>query len=160
MQLMRRKEREITNMDEILSILSRCSAGRLGLCVEGRPYIVPLCFAYRCVEGRLILIFHGAREGRKLDMLSQNPIACFEADIPGAVVSGSTPDMTTIRYESVMAFGSCRLLEDASERLEALRALSERYAPGVPSTVSAEAAAPTALFALEAEEVTAKRNLG
>ena len=160
MWLMRRKEREITDIDAILSILSRCSAGRLCFCTEERPYIVPLCFAYRCEEGRLTLIFHGAREGRKLDMLLQNPIACFEADIPGAVVCGSTPEATTMRYESVIAFGSCRLLEDASERLEALQALSERYAPGVPFTASAEAMAHTALFVLEAEEVTAKRNLG
>ena len=41
---MRRKDREITDFDEIVSIIKRCDVCRLALNDEEFPYIVPLNF--------------------------------------------------------------------------------------------------------------------
>ena len=56
---MRRKEKEIKDTAEIEEILSKAFVCRLGLCDNGRPYVVPLCFGY---EDNALYI-HCAKEG-------------------------------------------------------------------------------------------------
>ena len=65
---MRRKDREISDLGEIESIIQRADICRLAFCDRGKPYVVPLCFGYR----RGAIYFHSAREGRKLDMIRNN----------------------------------------------------------------------------------------
>jgi nitroimidazol reductase NimA-like FMN-containing flavoprotein (pyridoxamine 5'-phosphate oxidase superfamily) len=74
---MRRKDREISGLGEMESIIQRADICRLAFCDRGIPYVVPLCFGYR----RGAIYFHSAREGRKLDMMRNNRLVCFEMDI-------------------------------------------------------------------------------
>lgn len=41
---MRQKDREVTELQEIIAIMRRCDVCRLALNDEGYPYIVPLNF--------------------------------------------------------------------------------------------------------------------
>ena len=41
---MRRQDREITELDELLEIINRCDICRLALNDDGYPYILPLNF--------------------------------------------------------------------------------------------------------------------
>lgn len=41
---MRRKDREVVNMDEIIGIISRCNTIRIGINNVKQPYVVPLSF--------------------------------------------------------------------------------------------------------------------
>ena len=66
---MRRTDREITDPEKIREIIDDCTCCRLGLCDEGKAYIVPLSFGYTEREGRYVFYFHSAREGRKLDLI-------------------------------------------------------------------------------------------
>jgi nitroimidazol reductase NimA-like FMN-containing flavoprotein (pyridoxamine 5'-phosphate oxidase superfamily) len=43
---MRRKEREITGIDEIEAIISRCDVCRIALADDNLPYIVTMNFGY------------------------------------------------------------------------------------------------------------------
>lgn len=74
---MRKSDREITDRSAIDEIIRRCRACRLGLSDEGQPYVVPLNFGY---DGHA-LYFHGAMEGRKIDVIRKNSRVCFEFDI-------------------------------------------------------------------------------
>ena len=75
---MRRKDREITDFDEMMKIIAKCDTCRLALFDDEFPYIVPLNFATDVEEGQLYLYFHSAKVGTKLDLIRKNNKVTFE----------------------------------------------------------------------------------
>ena len=73
---MRRKEKEITQKVVKEEILRQTDVGRLGLVVEGAPYVVPMNFCY--TEDKIYL--HSHKDGLKMRELGKNPRVCFEVD--------------------------------------------------------------------------------
>ena len=67
--------RELTQ-EEMERFLSEHSHGRLGLCIGGEPYVVPVSYKYS--EGRIYL--HTEKSGKKIDFISKNNTICFEID--------------------------------------------------------------------------------
>jgi len=123
---LRRAEKEIKDSIEVEAVLVEADVGRLGTCADGRPYVVPLSFAYR--DGRIL--FHGAAEGKKMRDIARNPWVCFEVDI-AELLPADDPCNFNFRYRSVIADGSARVIEDEDERIEGLRLIVEKYAPGM-----------------------------
>ena len=80
---MRRSDREITDLGEILSIINDCKVIHLAMVDDGEPYLLPLNFGYACEGGAFSFFCHSAREGRKLDILRKNPTVAFEMDCRG-----------------------------------------------------------------------------
>lgn len=68
---MRRKDREITDFNEIMNIINKCDVCRLALFDEDYPYIVPLNFGVDKEDDQLYLYFHCANQGKKLDLLNK-----------------------------------------------------------------------------------------
>ena len=62
---MRRKDREITNINEIHNIIHKARILHLGMFDEEYPYIVPLHYGYSFNEDQLIFYMHGAKSGKK-----------------------------------------------------------------------------------------------
>lgn len=122
---LRRKEKEMVDPREVEAVLEKAMAGRLGTCFNGEPYVVPLSYVYH--NGRII--FHCAMEGKKMENITRNPRVCFEVDT-GEPVPAEKPCSFGFRYESVIIDGRARVLVDPKMRLEALRALTDKYAPG------------------------------
>lgn len=56
---MRRKDREIKNFDEIISVLEKCKVLHLAMISDGKPYSVPVNFGYivREEDGQKSLLF-------------------------------------------------------------------------------------------------------
>lgn len=155
---MRRKDREITDPEEIDAILGRCRVCRLAFAVEDTPYIVPLNFGFRREDGRLTLFFHGAKEGRKLDMMARNPRVCFETDgMHRLMPDADHPEKCTMAYESVVGWGTARLLTDAAERRRALDCLMAHYG-AVPKGYPEAALRAVAVFSVAVSECTGKRH--
>ena len=77
---MRRNDREITDLNEILSIINSCKVIHLAMIDAGEPYLLPLNFGYACENGAFSFFCHSAREGRKLDILRKNSTVAFEMD--------------------------------------------------------------------------------
>ena len=67
---MRKFQREITDRNELLSVLDACQTIRLGLYDDGYPYVVPLSFGYEQINGKIVIYFHCAKEGKKIDLLA------------------------------------------------------------------------------------------
>ena len=67
--------RELTQ-EENERLLRKHAHGRLGLCVAGEPYVVPVAYGYS--EGQIY--FHTAKSGKKIDFISKNNRICFEVD--------------------------------------------------------------------------------
>ncbi len=61
--------------EEIERTLTQEFVGRLGCSADGRPYVVPIAYAYHggCV-------YSHSTEGLKIRMMRKNPHVCFEVD--------------------------------------------------------------------------------
>ncbi|MCD6299852.1 MAG: pyridoxamine 5'-phosphate oxidase family protein [Dehalococcoidales bacterium] len=123
---MRRKDKEITDIDDIEEIIKKAICCRIGLVDNDEPYIVPVSFGYE----RNALYFHGASEGRKIELIKKNNKVCFEIDTDVAVVKAEKPCQWTMRYRSVIGVGKARILENAEEKARALRLIMGHYAEG------------------------------
>ena len=121
---MRRSDREILDREVIDSIIARSLICRLGLVVDGRPYVVPLCFGY---DGNAVF-FHMAKEGMKVEGLRENSQVCIEFDIPGDLIRFPEACSWSIAYESVIAYGSVEFIESATEKRSALVTIMRHYA--------------------------------
>jgi nitroimidazol reductase NimA-like FMN-containing flavoprotein (pyridoxamine 5'-phosphate oxidase superfamily) len=100
---MRKSEREILDFNDKVNVLHRCDTIRLGLSDEPCPYIVPISFGYEVKDGKVSIFIHGAKEGRKIDLIRKNPCVSVEADICHSFTD--TGHSITCQYESVMGSG-------------------------------------------------------
>lgn len=153
---MRRKDREITGLAEIMEILSRCQVCRLGMCQKGMPYVVPLNFGVEREGERLVLYFHGAREGKKLDIIRENPQVCVEFDGEHRLLEGETACAHSFAYESVIGFGKAEILESHEEKAQGLAAIL-RSLTGKEFTLTPEQTQSVAVLRVALEEVAGKR---
>lgn len=117
---MRRKDREVKNPEEIRKILEGCKVCRLALVDEGAPYIVPMNMACDYDGEKLVLYFHCAKEGKKLELIRKNPKVGFEMDKEIALVEGDTPCQYSYRFASVIGKGTAEIIEDEQEKVKAL----------------------------------------
>lgn len=152
---MLRKDREVTDFNEIYNIISRCGVCRIALNDGDFPYIIPLNF---CIckndENKITLYFHGALSGKKYELISKNPKGAFEADRCEEYEPGSL----TSRYESAAGTGILSVVTDKEEKAFALKILAERYEKK-PYSVTEKMIAATNVFKMEVIAVTGKRNL-
>ncbi len=135
------------------SILAGGEYGVLSLAErDGTPYGVPLSYVYD--EKEKALYFHGALEGKKIDLILENPEAAF------TVVTDVVrkPAQFTTAYRSAMAFGRASLVT-GEERRSALLLFIDKYAPDHREAGTAyvdRSGEATALIKLSIDRITAK----
>ena len=95
---MRRKDREITDRNEIMNMLSMMDTVRIALNDPEGAYIIPLSFGYEERNGTLCLYMHSAPEGRKIDMIRTSSAAGFELDRSEGLVKGDRACEYTLKY--------------------------------------------------------------
>ena len=123
---MRRKDREITDFDEMRKIIDKCDVCRLALFDEEYPYIVPLNFGTDMDDGQLYFYFHCASTGKKLDLIRRNQKAAFEMDCEHTILLYKGRMSCTMGYASIMGQGLIEFVDDA-HKLEALKAIMAHY---------------------------------
>ena len=123
---MRRSEKEITDRAEIDAVIGSCQVCRLGLCDEGEPYIVPMCFGY---DGESVYC-HSAVEGRKLDILRRNPRVCVEFDQLLDLVEGKEACGWGMHYRSVVGTGTAEFVEGLEAKRAGLALVMAQYSDG------------------------------
>ncbi len=155
---MRRKDREVTDPVKIREIVAACNCCRLGLCDEGRAYIVPLNFGFMERNGRYTFYFHGAGEGRKLDLIRKTGWAAFEMDRGHELVEGPSGCKCSARYQSVMGGGPVTLVESREEKTAGLKALMLHDTGKDDWEFDGAVVDRTQVIRLEAEELTCKEH--
>jgi len=139
-----------TQMEEILH---EETIGYLGLSVAGKPYVVPLNYAY--VEGKVL--FHCALTGMKLNHIRENPQVCFTVGRQsGAIRRHAEADPCHVDSDSVICYGRARVVEDVEERKAVLNAFNHFYEPDAEA-ISLESAAKCGAFEITITEMTGRR---
>lgn len=154
---MRRSDREVTDRSEIFDIMQRCDVCRIALNDGDYPYILPLNFGMETSDGRAILYFHGAAQGRKYDIIAKDNRASFEMDCSHRIVTRPERKSCTMEYESVIGHGKIEMVE-GEQKLAALKLLNAHY--GAQALEIDEAVAQrTTVMRLVVEDMTAKRRM-
>lgn len=123
MQGMTKRERQVTDPEQILHILDAGKVLHLGLAVDNEPYVVPMNYGYCMEDGKLTLYLHSAVKGRKLDMIQANPRVFFEIDCDLMPFEGRVPCQYGLVYSSIMGRGTARLVDDVEEKKQAMTLL-------------------------------------
>lgn len=114
---LRRSDREITDRQQIQSIISRGRFITIALVDGEEPYVVTLSYGYDSDARRLY--FHAAHAGRKMDVILRNPKACGTIVIAPEYTEGECEHP----FESLVIHGNMRIVADEQEKLHAIRTL-------------------------------------
>jgi len=154
---MRRSDREITDKSEMIEIIEKCDVCRLAFSENDVPYIVPMNYGYEYKNEKLTLFFHGADEGRKHDIIKNNPYVCFEMDCSHKLIEDDEAGNYTMEYESVIGIGAVHYCHDKAEKINALNHLMKQYAKDKAFTFPDDVLDSVTVFKLEVSEFTGKR---
>ena len=119
---MRRKDREVLDEVKIDKFIRNCDCCRIGFYDKENDevYIVPLNFGYSNVDNKRVFYFHGAKEGRKIELISKTKKVSFEMDSNHELIVGKMACNYSERYQSVMGTGLISFVEDKDEKIAAL----------------------------------------
>ena len=155
MQGMTKRERQITDPQQIQRILDTGKVLHLGLAVDNEPYVVPMNYGAAMEDGKLVLYLHSALQGKKLDMIRANPRVFFEMDWGLTPFEGKKPCQYGLSYSSVMGRGEARIVEDVEEKKKAMSILMKTQT-GKDFTFEDRLVSIVAVVRIDVSEYTAK----
>ena len=123
---MRRKDREITDFNEIIDIIIKCDVCRIALNDDEYPYVVPLNFGLDVQGNQVFFYFHAAMEGKKLDLIAKDNRATFEMDCDHNFILYEERMSCTMGYASVIGHGTIEIVAD-EDKYESLKILMRQY---------------------------------
>jgi len=158
-RVVREPQRGAYDRETIYRILDEAFVCNVGFAVEGQPYVIPTMYA-RIGDA---IYFHGSAASRMLRNLSEGAAVCITVSLIDGLVLARSVFNHSMNYRSVVALGKATLVSDPVEKMEALRAFTEKILPGRWS----EARGPnekemkaTSILRLPLEEVSAKVRTG
>ena len=155
MQGLTKRERQVTDLEQIRHILDTGKVLHLGLSVNDEPYVVPMNYGYTMEEGRLTLYLHSAVQGRKLDMMRANPKVFFDIDCDLIPFEGRVPCQYGLVYSSIMGRGTATMVEDVEEKKQAMTLLMKTQT-GKDFTFEDRLVSIVAVVRIDVAEYTAK----
>jgi nitroimidazol reductase NimA-like FMN-containing flavoprotein (pyridoxamine 5'-phosphate oxidase superfamily) len=138
--------------------MSRANVCRLALAVDDEPYLVTMSYGLVADNG-YTLYLHSAGAGKKTDMIRRNPRVCFTIDGRHHVEPGDEPCRWTVRYESIVGYGTIRIITDETERRVGLDAIMRQHGAEPPFNYANAALDQAVVLCLEVDELTGKSNL-
>ena len=158
-RVLREPHRGSFDRDTIYKILDEGFVCHVGFTVEGQPYVIPTMFA-RVGEA---IYFHGSAASRMLRGVSGGLAVCVTVTLIDGLVLARSVFNHSMNYRSVVALGKATLVDEAEEKLAALRAFTEKILPGrwndarQPNEKELKA---TSILRLPLSEVSAKMRTG
>lgn len=160
MRAMRLKKREVTDKKVLGEILEECDVVRIGAVDEEGMFIVPVNFGYDFDTGeettRLVLYFHGAAEGRKVEAFALNPDVAVEMDCCHELITGNYTCSYSYAYRSIMGKGRVSRITSDEEKQYALSRIMEHAAPDAGIVFRREMLDRTAVFRIDVVHFTGK----
>jgi uncharacterized protein len=120
------KSRILSFEPEIVSIIQKCRYCSLAMVdLEGKPYVLHMNFGFR----DKVLYLHAAPEGKKIEILKQNPDVCvaFSTDHLLRWQNIEVACSYTMKYRSVLLYGKVEFVEDMKQKEDALNVIMNQY---------------------------------
>ncbi|GAE86987.1 pyridoxamine 5'-phosphate oxidase family protein [Acetivibrio straminisolvens] len=152
---MRRKDREVTEIKELIQIIDQCKVCRIGMQDNAGLYIVPMNFGYTYESNQLVLFFHSAKDGRKVRALKENSDVCFEMDCEHRLITGDIACQYSYSFKSIIGNGKAVFIDDVEEKKTALSALM-KHQTGKDFSFDDKMVDSVLVFKIIADEFTGK----
>ena len=159
-RLVREANRAVYDRSAIYKILDEAFVCHVGFTDSaGQPLVIPTMFA----RVNDFLYFHGSAASRMLRGLVSGLPVCITVTLTDGLVLARSVFNHSMNYRSVVAIGKATLMEEPAEKLEALRAFTEKLIPGrwndarQPNEKELKA---TSILKLPLTEVSAKVRVG
>lgn len=156
---MRRNDREITDSQLIDKYIRDCNCCRLGFNDDGKVYIVPLNFGFVSDGEKRTFYFHGAYEGRKIDLIKASGYAAFELDYNYRLQVFDAADECTAAFRSIIGDGKISMVEDVLEKRFGLLALMEQATGRKDWDITDKMLEEVCIFKLDVQEIACKEHL-
>ena len=114
MKSIRRKEKEITDENEMLAVILNAKYIIIAMCKENVPYLATLSHGYD--RDKNCIYFHCAGEGKKIDILREHNIVWGQALMDKGYVQGSCDHL----YATTQFMGRVTFIDDIEEKRHAL----------------------------------------
>ena len=153
---MQRRDREITELDEISAIMGECLNATIAFGGDG-PYAVPMSFGFEQKDGQFCLYLHCAGEGEKLRRMEQDPRAAFSMYTRETLRPSDNPAACTMDFLSVCGSGVLARLE-GEEKRHGLDVLMAHYQPGKAFAYPEAALEAVTVLRLSVQAISGKRH--
>lgn len=156
---MREPQRAVYDRAAIYAILDEGFVCHVGFTAESQTYVIPTMYA-RVGD---FLYFHGSATSRMLRNLSNGLSVCIAVTLTDGLVLARSVFNHSMNYRSAVALGIATLIEDPVEKLNALKAFTEKILPGrwkdarQPNEKELKA---TSILKLPLTEISAKVRVG
>lgn len=154
---MRKKNKEVTDISEIDSIINSSDVCRVAFAYRNIPYIVTMNYGY-CGWNEKKIYFHCASEGRKVDMIRKNNYVCFEMDCDHRIKEGEQACDFSMRYRSIVGYGYLSIVQDQMERIYGLNQIMFHYTGKRKFTFRPDSFRKTTILRLDIKEVSGKES--
>jgi nitroimidazol reductase NimA-like FMN-containing flavoprotein (pyridoxamine 5'-phosphate oxidase superfamily) len=158
-RVVRESLRGVYDRESIDKILDEGFVCHVGFSVDGQPYVIPTLYA-RIGDA---IYFHGSAASRMLRNVSDGIPACITVTLTDGFVLARSVFNHSMNYRCVVVIGKATLVDAAEEKLEALRAFTEKILTGrwkdarPPNDKELKA---TSIVRLPLTEVSAKIRVG
>jgi len=125
-RVVRESHRGAYDRETIYKILDEGFVCHVGFAVDGQPFVIPTLFA-RIGDA---IYFHGSAASRMLRNVSEGIPVCVTVTLTDGFVLARSVFNHSMNYRSVVALGKAGLVDAPEEKLEALRAFTEKIIPG------------------------------
>lgn len=125
-RVVREPHRGVYDRQEIYKILDEGFVCHVGFTADAQPFVIPTLYA-RAGDS---IYFHGSAASRMLRGTSNGVPVCVTVTLTDGLVLARSVFNHSMNYRSVVALGKATLVDAPEEKLEALRAFTERILPG------------------------------
>jgi nitroimidazol reductase NimA-like FMN-containing flavoprotein (pyridoxamine 5'-phosphate oxidase superfamily) len=158
----RRRDRAVHDEAWIGGMLELAPVASVATAQDGEPYVNVNIFLYD--RSRHAIYLHTARHGHFRASVEGNARACLCVHTMGKILPAPTARNFSVEYEGVVVFGTITVVDDVTEKTDALHALVAKYSPHLElgrdySSVTASDLRDTSLYRLDIEEWSGKRKV-
>jgi len=125
-RIVREPVRAVYDRAAIYAVLDEGFVCHVGFSGEAGPFVIPTMYARIGDE----IYFHGSAASRMLRGLAGGLPVCVTVTLADGLVLARSVFNHSMNYRSVVALGQASLIDDATEKLKALRAFTEKLLPG------------------------------
>jgi uncharacterized protein len=158
-RVVREAQRAVYDREIIYKILDEGFVCHVGFTLHGQTFVIPTMYA-RVHDA---VYFHGSAASRMLRGAGAGLNVCVTVTLADGLVLARSVFNHSMNYRSVVALGNAAVVEEAGEKLAALRAFTEKILPGrwndarQPNEKELKA---TSILRLPLTEISAKVRVG
>jgi nitroimidazol reductase NimA-like FMN-containing flavoprotein (pyridoxamine 5'-phosphate oxidase superfamily) len=125
-RVVREAERGVYDRQTAYRILDDGFLCHVGFVADGQPFVIPTSYGRK--DDRLYI--HGSAASRMLRQMKEGVPVCVTVTLLDGLVLARSIFNHSMNYRSVLILGKATPVDDPSEKVEALRLLSEHIIPG------------------------------